>query len=201
MVKDECEYRLLDLAIKDGDEMILEGRAVVYEAPTLITGKDGQKFREIITRGALTGADMSDVPLRYNHNVKGDYPILARTRNKSLELTADDDGLTIRAKLIDERMYNNVKSGLLDKMSFGFMPPLKKNVVWNLNTPDGIPERRINKIDRVVDVSVVDAAAYDATSIYARSFEALDSEMAALDSEKKAEIEVLKLKLKIKLKS
>lgn len=193
----DFEYRMSELKTSDAD-MMVEGRAIVYEQPTLLRDNKGKQFREIITRGALDGCDMKDVPLRYNHNIKGDYPILARTRNKSLELIPDEQGLMIRASLLDNNIYNAVKSGLLDGMSFGMFPK-KENVSWRFDTPDGIPERRVNKIDRLADVSVVDTPAYSETSIYARSFELLDNELKALDSEK-SELELLKLKNQIKTK-
>lgn len=197
----DSEYRLIELRGVDIENcgMVVEGRAVMYETPTLLKDKNGKAFTEIISRGALDEAIMDNIPMRYNHNAKGDYPILARTRNNSLELIKDEDGLLIRATLIDEKIYNSIKSGLLDGMSFGFYPPKKENVQWRFNTPDGVPERRINKIDKLSDVSVVDDPAYQATSIYARSFELLDNELRALDNEKN-ELEIEKIKTQIKLK-
>ena len=199
----DCEYRLIDMKpIKQDDDtktMRVEGRAIVYDQPTLLRGKDGKQFREVICRGALDGCNMQDVPLRYNHNIKGDYPILARTRNKSLELTVDDQGLMIRANLLDDKIYNAIQSGLLDSMSFGFPTPKKENVSWITKTVDGIPERRIKKIDKLVDVSVVDSPAYQSTSIYARSLDLLEEELRSLDNDKN-ELEVMKLRNQIKSK-
>ena len=42
----------------------LSGRPIVYDSPTDIGGW----FREVIDRGALDEADLTDVPLLVNHN-------------------------------------------------------------------------------------------------------------------------------------
>lgn len=168
MNKTNKEHREIELrAIEnENNEMILEGYAVVYEQETLI-GDEKWGWYETIARGALDNADMKDVPLKYNH---GDsVPILARTRNHSLELSVDEQGLKIRAKLLDTQdskdIYERVRAGLLDKMSFAFTI---KSQEW---TDDAIPKRRITAIDKLYDVSIVDIPAYEGTSIDARSRE------------------------------
>lgn len=148
------------------DKMILEGYAAVFDKETLI-GNESWGFYESIDKRAFEGANMKDVPLKYNHN--GAYPILARTRNKSLSLKVDDKGLFIHAELIDTQanrdIYKSIKSGLIDKMSFAFT--VKNQVVER----GQIPHRKITQFDRIFDVSVVDTPAYEDTSIYARSLE------------------------------
>ena len=81
----------------DEQEMIVEGRAIVYDQPTVLYEIDGVKYYEVIQRGALDGADLKDVPFKYNHS--DSVMIMARTRNKTLELLPDEQGLHIRAKL------------------------------------------------------------------------------------------------------
>ena len=109
---------------------------------------------------------MSDCVLKYNHN--DSCLILARTRNKSLELTVDSKGLKIRAILIDTTqnrdIYKMIRAGLLDKMSFAFAV---KKQEWDYENDI----RRITEISQLFDVSVVDVPAYDATEIYARGKE------------------------------
>lgn len=202
----------LDLQFReDSEKLIVEGYALVFDTPTLIgTEEPGKGFYEVIKRGAVSANSLKDVPLKYNHSK--DVCILARTRNKSLELTIDDKGLFIRGHLqanvqqhID--VYNMVKAGLLDKMSFAFV------CGEHVFERDGkIPTRIITKIDNIFDVSIVDAPAYDATEVHARSFlTELDNELKALDSESKTstsdeelrkavEIEKLKLSIKLNLK-
>ena len=146
----------------------MEGYPVVFDQETLIGDKEWGWY-EVIDKKALDEADLSDVPLKYNHG--DDKGILARTRNKSLTLTIDDIGLKMRAELQNDvsdhvDIYNCVKSGLLDKMSFAF------NVLDDkIEQKDGTPKRTITKIGRLFDVAVVDLPAYDQTSIYARSKE------------------------------
>ena len=161
------EVRSMELRAVENEEnkMILEGYAVVFEEETQI-GDDEWGFREIIDRNAFNGADMKDVPLKYNHSEA--VPILARTRNKSLTLTVDDKGLKIYAELLDTQdardMYTRVKNGLLDKMSFGFTC---KTVEW-ADERGKLPLRRITGIEKLWDVSIVDLPAYEGTEIGAR---------------------------------
>lgn len=151
------------------EEMIIEGYAIVFDEPTDIG------FIEVIERGALDNCDMTDVCLKYNH--EDTYLIMARTRNKSLELEVDDHGLKIRARLIDTQsnrdVYKSIQAGLLDKMSFAF---IVSDANWD--TVDGQDIRRITGISKLFDVSVVDVPAYDQTEVYARSQEAVEQEQA-----------------------
>lgn len=149
-------------------DMYIEGYAAVFDSETLI-GSEEWGFYESIDRGAFEGANMKDVPLKYNHSDA--VPILARTRNGSLTLSVDDHGLFIRSKLLDTQdgkdMYKRIQEGLIDKMSFAFTVK-SEDVRYE---KDGIPHRKILRFDRIFDVSVVDTPAYDDTSIYARSRE------------------------------
>lgn len=149
-------------------------------------------YTEIIERGALDGADLKDVCMKYNH--EDDYLIMARTRNKSLQLTIDETGLKIRAELIDTQsnrdIYKAIQSKLLDKMSFAF---ITEDAVWE--TQDGRDTRRIQKISKLFDVAVVDFPAYDQTDIYATRKKA-DTEY---ESYKKMKLEKEKLKIKLSL--
>lgn len=151
-----------------GSEASISGYAVVFEQRTVLY-KDpatGIEYGEIIDRHALDGADMRDVVLRYNHQGH----VLARTKNKSLQLTIDPHGLLIHADMSgsDEAkaFYKEVQSGLLDKMSFAFQI---KEDSWDRETNT----RRILAIESLRDVSLVDFPAYDQTNVSARSsFEA-----------------------------
>ena len=162
------EVRLREVrAVEEQEAMIVEGYAIVFDEPTDIG------FIEVIERGALDNCDMSDVCLKYNH--EDTFLIMARTRNKSLQLEVDDHGLKIRAELIDTQsnrdVYKSIQAGLLDKMSFAF---LVSDANWD--TVDGQDIRRITGISKLFDVSVVDVPAYDQTEIYARSKEAVEKE-------------------------
>lgn len=147
------------------NKMVLEGYPIVFNEETLI-GDERSGWKEIIDAHALDNADMSDTPLKYNH--QDITPILARVRNGSLKLTIDEVGLHMRAELIDTQQnrdfYKMVQAGLLDKMSFAF------NVVEEQMNNQVVPAmRRVMKIGRLFDVSIVDVPAYDQTSLIARS--------------------------------
>jgi len=173
------ELRFADLGpiITEENQMIVEGRAVVFNQPTVLFKMDGNEYHEVIERGALDEADMRDVVFRYNHN--DNLFVMARTRGGSLELTKDADGLLMRAKLFDIQqardLYTLIKAGAIDKMSFSFTIREesfdKETRTWH-----------VRKIDKVFDVAAVDQPAYDTTSISARKVLDLERErMAALE--------------------
>ena len=199
MIKNK-EVRFLNIETRNEDEkesMVIEGYAIVFNQETLI-GDAEYGFIEIIDKNALNGANLKDVPLKYNHT--DNRLILARTRNGSLTFTIDDYGLKIRADLIDTQsnrdVYKSIVSVLLDKMSFAFTV---KSQSWDRS--GDIPKRVITEIDRLYDVSVVDLPAYEGTSIeaLARSLEIADAELRALDNVKTEQLkEVIRKRLKLK---
>lgn len=209
-MRPEKEVRLADVSdfnveIRDGEDggpgkMVIEGYAAVFDSETLI-GTEDWGFYESIDKKAFDGADMKDVPLKYNHSDA--VPILARTRNKSLTLSVDDKGLFIHAELLDTQdardMYKRIKAGLIDKMSFAFT--VKDEDVAKGATP----HRKITRFDRIFDVSVVDTPAYEDTSIYARSLQHAEAWREPLESgeeERKAEqLAVMKLRNEILIKT
>lgn len=196
MKSKDYEQRLIEIrAVEDsGDKMLIEGYAIKYDSPA--THQYGsRKFTEVIKRGALDKTDMKDVPLRYNHN--DTWLIMARTRNKSLKLTTDDAGLKIEAELLDTQnnrdVYKAVKAKLIDKMSFAFRVA-DKGDKWTFGETE--TRREVTDIAKLFDVSVVDQPFYDATSIYTRSFDLLESEEKRLESLHELEVEKLKFKLR-----
>ena len=197
-MKNNKEIRLADVRFEENEgKMILEGYAIVFEQETLI-GDEERGFKEVISRIALTDAFMKDVPLKYNH--MDSFLILARTKNKSLVLEVDNIGLKVHAELIDthsnEDVYKMVRSGLLDKMSFAFTV---KKQSWDRSGK--IPVRRIESIDRLYDVSVVDLPAYDGTSIYSRSLDLVETELRAMElADRDEKAKLIKQKINIKSK-
>ena len=152
------EIRKLDMQFRaesqDG-KMEIKGYAVVFDSP------ETYDYTEIIDKHALDETDMSDVVLRYNHN--DSFMVLARTRNRSLNLEKDEKGLMIDAKLQSDitdhkNIYNAIKSGLIDKQSFAFTVT-EDDYDYDTDT------RIIKKIGRLFDVSVVDQPFYNATDV------------------------------------
>ena len=152
------EIRKLDIqfrAEEQDDKMEIKGYAVVFNSP------ETYGYTEVIDSRALDNADMSDVVLRYNHN--DSFMVLARTRNKSLNLNVDEKGLMIDATLQNDitehrNIFNAIKSGLIDKQSFAF--------TIDDDYYDPVTDTRtITKIGKVYDVSVVDQPFYNATDV------------------------------------
>lgn len=146
------------------DTHILIGTPIVYEVPTVIHDPVGE-YTEIIKRGALDGADLSDVRLLYNHDTNK-VP-LARTP-KTMQLAIGPEGLQLRAQLPGtneaESVYQAVKRGDLTGMSFAFtVPDGGDDYDPSTNT------RTILKIQKVYECSVVPFPAYAQASVEARS--------------------------------
>lgn len=179
------EIRMLDISAvlepieEEQAEMIVEGYAIRFNEPAIFT-LNGVEYREIIDPRALDKTDMSDVPLKYNHS--DHVMIMARTRNKTLQLIKDERGLKIRAKLANTTagrdLYELIKRGDIDKMSFAF-------TVRKDDYDKETRTRTILDIEKIFDVSAVDLPAYDTTSIYARTFQELESSWKALESAEK----------------
>ena len=153
------EIRKLDIQFRAEDtedgKMEIKGYAAVFNSP------ETYDYTEVIDSKAFDDADMSDVVLRYNHN--DSFMVLARTRNKSLDLSVDEKGLFIDATLQDDitehkNIYNAIKSGLIDKQSFAFTVE-EDNYDYDTDT------RTITKIGKLFDVSVVDQPFYNATDV------------------------------------
>lgn len=198
MKKETRMFNIESRADEGDDKMVIEGYAITFNEPAT------HEWTEVISDRALDNTDMSDVPLKYNH--EDSHLIMARTRNKSLELKKDDKGLFIRAELIDTQsnrdIYKSIQAGLIDKMSFAFTV---REDEYDYDTDT----RTITDIDRLYDVSVVDMPFYDSTSVYARNENNEFSEKRAelrkeheekvAEEERKAKLQEAKEKLLAKL--
>lgn len=92
----------------------ITGRPIVYDTPTEIHTYFGD-YTEYIDRGALDGADLTDICLFVNHD---DMMIpLARSRNNNenstLQFTVGDEGMDIRTDLDTARNATASNSFLL----------------------------------------------------------------------------------------
>lgn len=180
----------------DGAELLdIEGVPIVFDTETVLYRGKYFECREKIANGAFDEADTSDVIFNYNHG----GTVYARTRNKSLSLSVEKDGLHMKASMRksarNQEFYDDIKEGLIDKMSFAFTT--KECSYETIERQDNEPNveiRTVTKIDKLYDVSAVDIPAYDTTSISARS--AFDSERERHNAES---IKRRKLELKLKL--
>ena len=183
---------------------IITGRPIVYDSRT-----DLVWFDEVIVKGALDNADLTDVRFLVNHDISR-IP-LARSRrnngNSTMQMTVDDEGMSIRVLLDTENnsearaLYSAVKRGDISGMSFMFS--IKRQEWDDLDSEH--PTRRILEISSVVEVSAVTFPAYESTEISARGNEALDSAREALEKAKEQraksvetdDLDLLKAKTKI----
>lgn len=188
----EIEVRAKEESEEDGDFYCLEGKAVAFDdVTTLYRGRfmgEDYEIREIITREAFNNTDMSDVFLKYNHS--DDYMACARTKNGTLELEVREDGVYMKAKLSKRisaavDLYEGVKSGLIDKMSFAFTIA-KDGESTEERTEDGVRiiTYTVRAIDKMYDVAAVNVPAYDNTSIYARRIDDAEARHEAVEAEK-----------------
>lgn len=159
------------------DEMIVEGKAITYDEKTKLFSMDGDAYFEIIERGALKDADISDVFLKYNHS--DNFMVLARTRNKTLEIVEKDDGVYIRASLANtsegKDLYELIKRGDIDKMSFAFT---EKDGVFDEETKTWT----VKNITKLYDVAAVTVPAYENTNIYAVRMNELENRKSELEN-------------------
>ena len=193
------EYRAMTMTVRaagEGDEsMIVEGYATTFNQPYELYSEPGYRVLEQIAPGAFAECDMSDVIMQYDHEGR----VFARNKNGTLSLSADAIGLKIVADLggtdIGRQLYQEIKGGYTDKMSFGFVVAEdKRECVIDHESGIETITRTITKIKKLYDVSAVSLPANDMTSISARRFS--DGVIEEIKSERlKRANRVKKLKL------
>jgi HK97 family phage prohead protease len=163
----QVQCRTLPVEGTEREEQWVEGYATRFNSPTVLFEMDGVEYREQICAGAFDSAKMDDVIMNYNHGGK----VVARTRNKTLQLQVDHDGLFIRARLDGTEegraLYAEIAGGYIDRMSFQFTVREESYDAQN-------HQFNVRGIKRLYDVSAVDIPAYEDTYIEARKAEALE---------------------------
>ena len=170
-----CEYRAMTMEIRDGENdetsMIVEGYATTFNQPYTLYDAADYKVIEQIDTHAFDGCDMSDVIMQYDHEGR----VFARNKNGTLTLTVDSIGLKITANLsgteIGRQLYQEIKGGYTDKMSFAFVVAEdKRETLRDHEVGKVTVVRTITKIKKLYDVSAVSIPANGMTSISARRF-------------------------------
>jgi len=158
------------------DGRTLAGYAAVYGQDSREIVEGGRKFVERIAPGAFneTLSSGADVKLYYNHDAS--MP-LARTRSGTLTLKSDRNGLAFTASLPETTLGNDVRAliergDLSGEMSFGF---IVEEDSWNKNRTE-----RLVKRAKLLEISIVQDAAYPQTSSSLRSVSAAYTEAARL---------------------
>lgn len=166
--KSEREYRNMVLRVleeDDSEEKRVSGYASTFNEPYLLYKGDGYELWETVDSDAFANTDMTDVIMQYDHEGR----VFARTRNNTLTVTPDDKGLLIDADLsgtaIGRELYDEIKGGYTDKMSFGFT--VNGETEDRTKDEDGVEifTRHITSVEKLYDVSAVSLPANPGTSI------------------------------------
>ncbi len=161
----------LEIRAKQNDDgsISMSGYAAVFESRSVVMWDWGVgSFVEEVARGAFTKTiEEADVRLLINHDPN---LILARTRSETLDLSEDDTGLKVEARMgpttYAQDLAISMRRGDISQMSFAFRT-IKDE--W-AETEDGMPLRRLLEV-ALNDASVVTYPAYPATEASARSAE------------------------------
>ena len=171
------EYRSMQMdAVADDDYMVV-GYATTFNQPYhLYNDSKGREVKEEVSRDAFLNTDMSDVIFQYDHEGR----VFARLSNDTMKLDVDEHGLKVTAYLggttIGKNLYEEIKGGYTDKMSFGFT--VTKDKVEK--DGDGFL-RSILSVGKLFDVSAVSLPANNLTEISARSH--VDGAISEIDEE------------------
>lgn len=181
-MKTDREYRnLAEMLVPQDEEKRVTGYATTFDQPYLLWGDNEYEMWEVVDRNAFAKTDVSDVIMQYNHEGR----VFARTKNNTLALRSDEHGLLIDADLggteIGRQLYEEIKGGYTDKMSFGFTVRGDKREE-HMENGKTILTRTITDIGKLYDVSAVSIPANDYTSISVRSL--VDGEIEKLKAER-----------------
>jgi HK97 family phage prohead protease len=162
------------------DSKVYDGRALINEGYTMTQLDEGDVLESVTVTGRQTNVGTSnnvpsDAVIRNagGETVTDKYDLVYT--NGTLEVTTDEHGLKIRARLggteIGRQLYEEIRGGYTDRMSFGFSVPKGGDRVEKTKGEDGRIHalRTITRIRKLYDVSGVSLPANDATEISARS--------------------------------
>lgn len=159
-------FPLMEVRMEDvNGAPMLSGYAAVYNQLSVDFGG----WREIIRPGAFTASLAKGPDTRANVDHTGGLSTIGRTRNGTLKLVEDEQGLRVAITPPDTQAGRDVvtlvKRGDLNQMSFAFWT-LRDN--W-LETGEYVL-RELNEVDiDGGDVSIVTYPAYPQTSVQMRS--------------------------------
>lgn len=165
---DGMEIRSFTFALRAADpnaddkKCRLSGQAAVFGVRTQLDPWMSEEIDAAAFDETIKG---DDAYMCFNHNPD---IVLAGTKNGSLRLSTDGTGLNFEADVADTSAardaYELVRSGVIDKMSFGFI--IQKSE-WDESNPQ--VSHRVIKQVRLLEVSPVLFPAYTSTSVAARA--------------------------------
>lgn len=197
-ITSDREYRNMALTIQRDEEggeqderKIVRGYASTFNQPYTLYEDDSWRLKEAVDARAFDNTDMSDVIMQYDHSGR----VFARTRNNTLTVRADEQGLLIEADLggteLGRQLFEEIEGGYTDRMSFGFT--VDGDSYEDTKDLDGkaLTVRTITSVRKLYDVSAVSIPANDGTSISVRNL--VDGEIERIQAER-LEAEALELR-------
>ena len=187
-----------ELREEDG-KTTARGYAAVYNSLSVpIYGMFRERIRPGAFRRSLAGD--GDVFAFWQHD--STRP-LARRSTGTLRLREDDRGLAVEIDLPDTSYGRDaadaIRTGLVDKMSFGFAVADGGDVMTKERADDGLPIRELTDVD-LYEVSPVTMPAYEGTELSARSQAAVDSLKADLEGDQVAEAAAEAARIDVRLR-
>ncbi len=181
---------------KAGSVGQIAGYAAVFNEETVIHAAGGTAWRERIGPSAfddvLAGNGDGDTIAAFNHHGQS---LLGRTSSGTLRLKRDAVGLHYAVDLPDTSVGRDVQAlvqrGDLKGSSFKFaVAEGGFSVIERAKHPGDLPLLQINRIKRLMDVGPVVDAAYDGTTVSARSVpDVLAGAMQPDDIQQAADVE------------
>lgn len=177
----KMELREMQVDIYSNDNLVVEGIVNKPGEVSKVLTSRGKRFREVVKKGVFQKAidNATNIDYLAGHDTK---QILASTSNNTLEIEETDEGVMMRANIVDTSYgrdaYALIKSGIIGHMSFGFK--VLKNT-WS-TCEDGIPLRTIEDLE-LFEVSSLRNPAYAQSSISARGIEIEDVEVEIVEEQ------------------
>lgn len=174
------EFRIKDCELQAEDDGTLKIGGYINvterESEMLYNKRRGKWFKEIMKKGVFKRAIQEatkNIPLLYEHDWSKK---LASIEEGNLILAEDNIGLRFDATIKDEKVYQEVRAGVINSCSFGFRALVEE--VENINSK--LERRFVNAIE-LMEVSLVKNPAYVGSLCETRSYE---EERANCESEK-----------------
>ncbi|WP_368906738.1 phage major capsid protein [Bacillus wiedmannii] len=169
-MKMELRVNRTNIEANEDGSMTVSGYVNKTEQFSEMLGRN-EKFKEKISRGAFKRAIEKAKEIHFLAEHDGEK-ILSSTRNGSLELSEDANGLYMSAIITPtswgKDYYELIKSGILKNMSFGF-----RSIKDSWKKVEGYFERIVHELE-LFEVSVVKDPAYSQSSISARGIDIVE---------------------------
>ena len=160
----DADLKIEKRALNDGVSTVIVGYASVFNRESENLGG----FVEIIEPGAFRDAIMKDdVRALFNHD---DNLVLGRVKSRTLEMSEDELGLRVSIVPPETTYARDLMAvmarGDVSQMSFAFTLD-REDQEWTEDKTRGLYVRKIKRIRRLYDVSVVTNPAYPDTTVAA----------------------------------